>query len=126
MTPIEQQALALINEIYREKGDVAQGWFQRTLENKYGEAFCRTIERHEAFKREVSDAVEGAVDLLRTGGFELMARDLGRFVIPKADPLVEAIKACEYATLDAIEPEFAADLRKALADRGLEIVEKKP
>ena len=125
MTPIEQQALALINEVRTGWGISPLDSFRRDA-NSTSEAFCRTIERHEAFKREVSDAVEGAVDLLRTGGFELMARDLGRFVIPKADPLVEAIKACEYATLDAIEPEFAADLRKALADRGLEIVEKKP
>jgi hypothetical protein len=36
---------------------------------------------------------------------------------------VEAVRDCGYATLDAIEPEFVADLRAALAKRGLKLVE---
>lgn len=54
----------------------------------------------------------------------LFDRHTAEIMRPKVDPLVDAIKACGYVTLDAIEPEFAADLRKALAARGLEIVAK--
>lgn len=52
MTDIEKKALALLNEC---------GWggkaLKRTWNPRY-EALCHAIEQHEAFRQEVSDAVE--------------------------------------------------------------------
>ena len=51
--------------------------------------------------------------------------EVSRSILPApVDPLVEAVKDCGYATLDAIEKEFADDLRAALAKRGGSIVFK--
>lgn len=120
MTPIEQQALALVNEIYREKVDVAQGWFQRTLENKYGEALCRAIERHEAFKREVSDAV---FNYFQTETEEAH-HHLCSFIVPKpVDPVREIMDMIRNMADDS---DIEDRIRKALAARNLEITEKKP
>lgn len=84
------------------------------------EAHDATLAEFEAFKREVSDAVE--FDKANYEG--LCFPRLSRFILPKpVDPLVEAVRDCGYATLDAIEPEFVADLRAALAKRGLKLVE---
>ena len=54
-------------------------------------AHARAIEQHEAFKREVSDAVEG---FYRDNPYEIpcYCDDLKRFIIPKPDPLVEAMQ----------------------------------
>lgn len=128
MTPIEQQALALINEIYREKGDVAQGWFQRTLENKYGEALCRAIERHDAFKREVSDAVEDATADWSGDPCEgaIAVQNLKRFILPKpVDPLMEALRDVREVFEGAFEDgqQEADYFRELLAARNLEIRE---
>ena len=88
-------------------------------------AHARAIEQHEAFKREVSDAVESLCNTVLMSHDHRQLREMlsHRFTIPKPDPdpLVEAVKACEYATLDAIEPEFAKSLRAALAARGYEV-----
>lgn len=87
-------------------------------------AHARAIEQHEAFKREVSDAVESLCNtvLMSHGHRQLREMLSHRFTIPKPDPLVEAVKACNYATLDAIEPEFAKDLHAAIEARGGKIV----
>ena len=83
------------------------------------------IEQHEAYKQEVSDAVE--VSLRLTQGFEgtdaFKAKViLERFIIAKPDPLVEALDSLGLEKAD----EWAPDIRKALAARGLEIREKHP
>ena len=79
-------------------------------------AHARAIEQHEAFKREVSDAVEEIAKVWGTAdpawGY------LRRFIIAKPDPLVDAIR--EMALTDAT-PEDADRLRAALAARGLEV-----
>ena len=79
-------------------------------------AHARAIEQHEAFKREVSDAVEEIAKVWGTAdpawGY------LRRFIIAKPDPLVEAIR--EMALTDAT-PEDADRLRAALAACGLEV-----
>ena len=80
------------------------------LEHDLAEA----IEQHEAFKQEVSDAVEEEFVLVD-------AHTLHRFIIPKTkpDPLVEVLTDTFGASLiDADE------LRAALEARGLEIREK--
>lgn len=116
MTPIEQQALALINEVLIERGKVTveSDCISREQQD-YDEILCRAIERHEAFKQDVSEAIVGE-------GY--CAKDkytpLARFIIPApVDPLVEVLDKA----LGLAEPEYAVELRAALADRGLKIVE---
>jgi hypothetical protein len=125
MPTIEERALALVNEVagfdYLIAGDVMDDDRDYMLK-----ALCRALEAHdatlaefEAFRRKVSDKAEVVKKLHPTA-----ACYLGDLILPKpVDPLVEAVRDCGYATLDAIEPEFVADLRAALAKRGLKLVE---
>jgi len=53
------------------------------------EAHARAIEQHEAYKREVSDAVEGYTSMV---GLD-PKRYFARFIIAKPDPLVEVISS---------------------------------
>lgn len=87
------------------------------------EALTAVIETHEAFRQEVSDAVERfnqrwADSKLRQQDWE----EILRFIITKpVDPLVEALSEIDHA---AMAPNKCADeLRAALAARGLEIKE---
>ena len=84
-------------------------------------ALCRAIEQHEAFKQEVSDAVEQA-DLLDIYGKAGAYLILQRFIIPKPkpDPLVEVLKEVTWYD-DEIT---VKEIRAALEARGLEIREK--
>ena len=110
MTETKKKALALLNETCAEMGlDKV-----RSLElDMPGErALLRAIEQHEAYKQDVSDAVE-----LRFGRRKHEYGCLGRFIIPKTDPLVEALEA----TGDDEAEERAWRLRAALAARGLEV-----
>ena len=125
MPTIEERALALVNEVagfdYLIAGDVMDDDRDYMLK-----ALCRALEAHdatlaefEAFRRKVSDKAEVVKKLHPTA-----ACYLGDLILPKpVDPLVEAVRDCGYATLDAIEPEFVADLRAALAKRGLKPLE---
>jgi hypothetical protein len=111
MNDIEAKALALVNEIERERGeDELTPRIMRGL--IMDEALCRAIEQHEAFKQEVSDALEIYSPESRNPA-------LGRFIIPKSDPLVEVIAGWTGGTVL-----LASDLRAALDARGLEIREK--
>ena len=132
MPTIEERALALVNEVagfdYLIAGDVMDDDRDYMLK-----ALCRALETldaeraaHAQFRQEVSDSVEHYLDQWRnsTPSREVFACQFGSFIIPEpVDPLVEAVRDCGYATLDAIEPEFVADLRTALAKRGLKLVE---
>ena len=90
-------------------------------------AHARAIEQHEAFKREVSDAVEAFMPGTKHQETYLnYAQHFARFIIAKPDPLAEVIAdykrtkgGGEYAT----NKDMAAALRAALAARGLKIVE---
>ena len=117
MTEAEKIALALLNEVADQYGMMEYTRIDRGLTHL--EALCRAIEQHEAFKREVSEAVEKA---LSYGGLESLRREavLSRFIIKTpVDPLVgvveEAIAGCPLKT--------AVQLRQALAARGLQITE---
>ena len=83
-------------------------------------AHARAIEQHEAFKREVSDAVKAAKRVY--GGHREAFDQLDRFIIAKPDPLVEVMQdwwdTDGYANIETF--------RAALAARGLEIREKQP
>ena len=71
-------------------------------------AHARAIEQHEAFRQEVSDACMVGLD---------PKRYFARFIIAKPDPLVEALESLGLNKAD----EWAPDIRKALAARGLEV-----
>jgi hypothetical protein len=113
MTDIKEKALALVNEVRRERDGTSYTEYTRLYRDlEWSEALCRAIEQHEAFKQEVSDAVEDAFGLQG-------AHTLHRFIIPKSDPLVEVIAGWTGGTVL-----LASDLRAALDARGLEIREK--
>ena len=117
MTNIEQKALELVNEVLRENNpDLLFHTGYSRSEHCYTEALCRAIERHEAFRQEVSDAV---VDYVGYVPLDSPAHPITRFIITKPDPLVEAIRECWHSD-KILEDRF----RAALAKRGLEIREK--
>lgn len=84
MTDIEKKALALVNEVTSDD----EPW---TLDYVRGgvvfKTLCRAIEQHDAFRQEVSDAVEAAKRVY--GGHREAFDQLDRFIIAKPDPLVE-------------------------------------
>jgi hypothetical protein len=114
---IEAKALALLNDVLAER--VHWQMTGSRADNASIEALCRAIEQNEAYKQEVSDAVEYALDTTPD------AVDLRRFIIPKpkSDPLVEVIAECDDGTWET-KAEYANKFRAALEARGLEIREK--
>jgi hypothetical protein len=115
MTDIEQKALALANEVRRERGFSPLPNIYRT--NYEIEALCRAIEQHEAFRQEVSDVMTYIKALYPT-----LPRNFNRFIIipaPKPDPLVEIMKDLDWSD------KYAHPIRAALEARGLEIRSKK-
>ena len=118
---IKEKALALLNEVADERGNIAYFKIYRSEDDT--EALCRAIEQHEAFKQEVSDALvwyfgskEGCVsDALRD------------FIIPapKPDPLIEVLRSVggddrDYCDYDI----YVKEIRAALEARGFEIRSK--
>lgn len=81
------------------------------------EAHARAIEQHEAFRQEVSDALEKR-------GFYIDDRDLGRFIIAKPDPLVEALDEAlwEVSNVKLTDRELRAVSLRLNAKRGGKIV----
>jgi hypothetical protein len=81
MTNIEKKALALLNEC---------GWggkaLKRTWNPRY-EALCRAIERHEAFRQEVSEAL-----LWHCKYTDGVLEGLQHLIIADPDPLEEALR----------------------------------
>jgi hypothetical protein len=84
---------------------------------------CRAIEQHEAFKQEVSDAVEA----FKNGNMHTMNDYiLERFIIPKPkpDPLAEVLEEISgEGGFDNFD-HYAYNLHAALEARGFEIREK--
>lgn len=123
MTDIEQKALALLREC------VGNARWKRPIEtiNRQSdllhEALCRAIEQREAFRQEVSDAVEAVLDRYYVLNIEDM---LSRFIIAKRlpDPLVEAIAEVDTGGGWDNQRDYANQIRAALEARGLEIREK--
>ena len=91
-------------------------------------ALCRAIEQHEAFKREVSDAVEAVFAGYHDAPIPwvVMRPKLEPFIIAKPDPLVEVINDADDMVRKPDAPSYAEAIRAALAARGLEIREKQP
>jgi hypothetical protein len=121
VTDIEAKALALVNEVFIEKGGSPIDYAALVgAGDVVTLALCRAIEQHEAFKQEVSDVVRDYSDNV-DGGYEwgkLMCLIIPK---PKPDPLVDVLADTFGASLiDADE------LRAALEVRGLEIREIPP
>jgi hypothetical protein len=114
MTDIEAKALALVNEIERERGE--NELTPRIMRGLViDEALCRAIEQNEAFKQEVSDAAKVYNEVGAPMGWE----GFDQFIIPKPDPLADVLADTFGASLiDADE------LRAALDALGFEIREK--
>jgi len=126
MTDIEQKALALVNEVQAERNHAGSPWNSPIILN---EALYRAIERHEAYKQEVSDAVEvaniRAKELKRNTSY--IVNHMQYFIIPKpVDPLVEAVGDAMQAHEVYSKYELTDSLRTALAARGGRIVFDQP
>ena len=107
MTDIQRKAMELANS-----------------EGTYKKALFRAIEQHEAFRQEVSDAVEAVLDRYYVLNIEDM---LSHLIIPKPkpDPLVAVLHEVDNGPAAWGSPEeYAAKVRAALEARGLEIREK--
>ena len=121
MDVIETKALALLREITVERGDETPLIFCRSTYPTSHEAICRAIEQHEAFRQEVSDAVEAAIGIAVKANYACergpaILEILSRFIIkPPVDPLVEALADCRGCQLDEQQ---AKALRAAIEARG--------
>ena len=139
MTEIEQKALALVNKV--QEFDCGVSIYHVHNAKLLRQALCRAIEKHEAdkaahaatvegilnsheaYKQDVSDAVEDTKFMVETHcdteALALVSNRLNRFIIPKptVDPLVEALAELDWSD------KYAERLREALAKRGLKIVE---
>jgi hypothetical protein len=119
MTDIERKAQAMLNDArdaHVNPDDYLVGYT----------ALCRAIEQHEAFRKEVSDAV---VDYFGPKHLDVILAGhlLSRFIIPapKPDPLIEVLRSVggddrDYCDYDI----YVKEIRAALEARGLEIREK--
>ena len=85
-------------------------------------AHARAIEQHEAFRQEVSDALEKQFMWLLDKDVPTVLRP---FLIAKSDPLVEALNEALLSEQDMGAQELADNFRAALAARGLTITETK-
>lgn len=116
MTEIERKALALVNEVAQDVRYEPDD-FEEERRDVF-KALRRAIEQHEAYKQEVSDAVEKlSAAMLSPYVDELLAR----FILPKpVDPLVEAVEAVGERLGTATWKEYAAELRAEGQVRGYE------
>ena len=122
MSDIEQKALALVNKIERERGeDELTPRIMRGL--IIDEALCRAIEQHEAFRQEVSDAVETA---LQNYPPTFLREHLHQFIIPKPkpDPLVDVLLEMDLSNDPEDGQHDAKWLRIKLDALGFEIRKK--
>lgn len=117
MTDIEkkalEQAVAAAGRRMQDYAIMAEG----NLLRQSIEAHARAIEQHEAFKREVSDAVEKllAWPSIRSQG--IIVDSVAPFIIAKPDPLVEVMNEMGFG----MSKTASEDFRAALAARGLEV-----
>lgn len=125
MTDIEAKALALLNDVAKDRDVILNVYFDREITTH--EALCRAIEAHEAFKQEVSDAVEEYKADQPYVWKQSASNYFDRFIIPKPkpDPLIEVLRSVggddrDYCDYDI----YVKEIRAALEARGLEIREK--
>ncbi len=121
MAEIEKKALALVNEV---RAEIGKPFFGPDLCGETFTALCRAIEQHEAFKREVSDAVEEWHDRWIGNGepHSYFMSLFARFILPKpVDPLVEVLADMGLKPKGGYD--WASEFRMVLANRGLEVRE---
>ena len=82
------------------------------------EAHARAIEQHEAFRQEVSDAVEKMANAVYSDSSLIVRSQMKRFIIAKPDPLVDAVQ--DWWDADGYND--VANLRAAIEKRGGKIV----
>lgn len=116
MTDIEQKALALVNEVLAEWGVLKNAVEVPKNSDAFARALLRAIEKHEAFRQEVSDAAE---HLCRFYGVPIVTDKLERFIIAKPDPLVEALHGVYFSNYG---PENVRLIRAAIEENGGKIV----
>lgn len=120
MTDIEKQALALVNEVSNYKwAYVADANRPTVIDALYRAIEMLNAEReaHAATKREVSDAVEAALRLIRgfegTNAFRAKAI-LERFIIkPPVDPLAKALAALGWPNGESMASAIHGAMGKA-------------
>ncbi len=119
MNDIRAKALALLNEVWKERGYPPEDKVRRE-DLPAHEALCRAIEQHEAYKQKVSDAIVSEYLYAEYAPERMQA-----FIIPKPkpDPLVEAIEQIPTSALTSAFV-YAAKIRAALEAAGFEIREK--
>ena len=122
MTDIEKKALKLLNDCGGDALVIVRN------KNPWVEALCRAIERHEAFRQEVSDVASVCAQHFCENSWTVGDRQdhvdmLSRFIIakPKPDPLVDIV---EWLGGEWTPEEYVKEIRAALDARGLEIREK--
>lgn len=122
MTDIEQKAQAMVNGVLEERGIRGFCIFNRQT-GAVEEALCRAIEQHEAFRQEVSDAVEMA---LKNYPPNFLREHLHQFIIPKPepDPLVDVLLEMDLSSDPEDGQHDAKWLRIKLDALGFEIREK--
>ena len=121
MTETEKKALAFLNDVCAEMGLEKVSSLELDIPGE--RALVRAIEQHQAFRQEVSDAVESRwMNILAMKCEDVFSR----FIIAKPDPLVDAwMDAFPGNHIDDAREE-CAKINAALAARGLEIREKQP
>lgn len=125
MTEIEQKALALVNEVCRERGEKTLTSFHTLTNHRFIEALCRALEQHEAYRQEVSDAVEAYFDEDYRRKQGRLVDALARFIIAKPDPLVEVFDECFHQEVregETWSEAMARKFRAASEKRGGKIV----
>lgn len=107
MELIEKKALELAVEAAGRRMQDYNIMSEENVLRQSIEAHARAIEQHEAFRREVSDAVE---DYIR--GYKTFSEMFDRFIIPQPDPLVEVMNAWwdadGYASIETFHAALAA------------------
>jgi hypothetical protein len=115
MTDIEQKALALVNEIERERAADTYDKIDRIMRDLIiDEALCRAIEQHEAFRQEVSDVMTYIKALYPT-----LPRNFNRFINADVPDALVDVWGDLFTKGYNLE-----QFRAALDARGLEIREK--
>ena len=121
---IEQKALAqAVAAAGRRMQDYAIMAEENVLRQSI-EAHARAIEQHEAFRQEVSDAVEQYWASLSGAFVAKPPPYMARFIIAKPDPLVEALDEAlwEVSNVKLTDRELRAVSLRLNAKRGGEIV----
>lgn len=123
MSNSSKRAVALVKELRRQAGlPVADA--QSITSSVAFPALCRQIEYHDECRRGFSNVIEKLCETVLAGkGHQTLRERLTEtYVIPKADPVSEALKEVDETGPRPGGYEANAEaLRAALASRGLEI-----